>query len=178
MIEPFRVPIVLYPEIRQSLHGELRHEACCIRIPVSLLGSKRKAIPALDQLFWRLLALEGQRELTEHTRQLNQSFYQFEFSSVRYRRQFRRWGSCSTRRNINLSHRLIGAPPRLRDYVILHELAHLKHMNHQAHFWFLLQEALPDYRERRKEIHSYSRAWHEEYRDWLEHLIRLLHATA
>lgn len=59
-----------------------------------------------------------------------------------------RWGSCSASGNINLSCRLMGSPPAAVDYVIVHELAHLKHMNHSAAFYRLVQRYLPDYKER------------------------------
>lgn len=59
-----------------------------------------------------------------------------------------RWGSCSAVGNINLSCRLMGKPAEAVDYVIVHELAHLKYMNHSAAFYRLVARYLPDYRER------------------------------
>lgn len=58
---------------------------------------------------------------------------------VTVRDQSSRWGSCSTSRGISLNWRLIFLPARLQDYVILHELAHLKEMNHTRSFWSLLK---------------------------------------
>ena len=55
-----------------------------------------------------------------------------------------RWGSCSTTRAISFSWRLILAPPFVLDYVVAHEVAHLKHMNHGARFWNLVRELVPD----------------------------------
>lgn len=51
-----------------------------------------------------------------------------------------RWGSCSTRSHVNLNLWLMLAPPHLIDYVIMHELCHLREMNHGARFWALLDE--------------------------------------
>lgn len=57
-----------------------------------------------------------------------------------------RWGSCNSRREIRLAWRLVKAPPALVDYVICHELAHLRHMNHSAAFWAEVERQCPDYR--------------------------------
>lgn len=57
-----------------------------------------------------------------------------------------RWGSCNSRREIRLAWRLLKAPAALVDYVICHELAHLRHMNHSAAFWAEVERQCPDYR--------------------------------
>lgn len=61
-----------------------------------------------------------------------------------------RWGSCSTKGNINLNWLLVMTPLEIIDYVIVHELSHLKVMNHSQEFWTLVESILPDYKERRK----------------------------
>ena len=57
-----------------------------------------------------------------------------------------RWGSCSTRSGIRLNWRLIHFPEAIIDYVVVHELAHLRHMNHSPRFWALVESACCDYR--------------------------------
>jgi predicted metal-dependent hydrolase len=57
-----------------------------------------------------------------------------------------RWGSCNSRREVRLAWRLVKAPRDLVDYVICHELAHLRHMNHSAAFWAEVGRQCPDYR--------------------------------
>ncbi len=57
-----------------------------------------------------------------------------------------RWGSCNSERQVRLSWRLVKAPPELVDYVICHELAHLRHMNHSAAFWAEVARQCPDFR--------------------------------
>jgi predicted metal-dependent hydrolase len=59
------------------------------------------------------------------------------------------WGSCSSKRRINLSARLIFLPPELVRYVLVHELCHTKHCNHSARFWRLVAVFEPAYRERK-----------------------------
>ena len=63
-----------------------------------------------------------------------------------------RWGSCNTRREVRLAWRLVKAPPDLVDYVICHELAHLRHMNHSRAFWGEVERQCPGYRRLRAEL--------------------------
>ena len=63
-----------------------------------------------------------------------------------------RWGSCNARREIRLAWRLVKAPPALIDYVVCHELAHLRHMNHSRGFWAEVERICPDYRSRREAL--------------------------
>ncbi len=63
-----------------------------------------------------------------------------------------RWGSCSLRTGIRLNWRLIHFAPPVIDYVVVHELAHLREMNHSARFWSIVAEQYPDYRSARAEL--------------------------
>ncbi len=60
----------------------------------------------------------------------------------------KRWGSCSPRKGICLSWRLLMAPPAVIDYVVVHELCHLRHPDHSSRFWAAVRATLPDYRQR------------------------------
>jgi len=60
-----------------------------------------------------------------------------------------RWGSCSSKGNLNFSWRLMLADEEAIDYVVVHELAHLREMNHSPRFWAVVEAAMPDYRQRR-----------------------------
>lgn len=61
-----------------------------------------------------------------------------------------RWGSCSSKKNLNFNALIMLMPKEIIDYVIVHELCHLKEMNHSERFWKLVGEQIPDYREKRK----------------------------
>lgn len=65
-----------------------------------------------------------------------------------------RWGSCNSRREVRLSWRLAKARPALVDYVVCHELAHLRHMNHSREFWAEVERLCPDYRSLREELEA------------------------
>lgn len=67
-------------------------------------------------------------------------------SRVTVRNQKSRWGSCSTRAAISLNWRLVQTPDFVRDYIIYHELMHLRQMNHSAKFWQAVEQVYPDYR--------------------------------
>lgn len=71
---------------------------------------------------------------------------------VLIRDQLRRWGSCTTSGTIRLNWRLVMAAPALIDYVVVHELAHLRAMNHSSAFWAHVAAVIPDYRERRARL--------------------------
>lgn len=77
------------------------------------------------------------------------------FSKVKLSSATKRWGSCSSLGNINLNWRLIMAPQEIIDYVIVHELSHLKEMNHSQKFWNEVGKVLPDYKERRNWLKNY-----------------------
>ncbi|MDR2532787.1 MAG: M48 family metallopeptidase [Oscillospiraceae bacterium] len=78
-------------------------------------------------------------------------------TSVRVNSATSRWGSCSAKKSLNFSWRLIMADDDVIDYVIVHELAHLLEMNHSVRFWAVVERVMPDYRERKvklKELHQ------------------------
>ncbi len=60
------------------------------------------------------------------------------------------WASCSAKKNINYTYRIIKMPPAIRDYLIVHELAHLVHMNHGAEYWQLVGQFCPEYKAHRR----------------------------
>ena len=72
------------------------------------------------------------------------------YTSITIRDQKTRWGSCSERGTLSFNWRLILAPPEILDYVVVHELCHLTHMNHSKEFWSMVSNTIPDYKEKRK----------------------------
>ena len=77
------------------------------------------------------------------------------FGRVAVKNLYGNWGSCSVKRNLNFNYKLIHLPPRLAEYIVVHELCHLKEMNHSARFWAEVARAVPDWRERRRELRKY-----------------------
>ncbi|MEX0680613.1 MAG: SprT family zinc-dependent metalloprotease [Balneolales bacterium] len=72
------------------------------------------------------------------------------------RNQKTKWGSCSTRQTISLNWRLIKCPPNIVDYIIIHELCHLKYFNHSAAFWQLVSQYYPQQKEARTWIRTHT----------------------
>ena len=71
-----------------------------------------------------------------------------------------RWGSCNSKQEIRLNWRLLQAPPHIINYVVAHELAHLKEMNHSAKFWAIVERIYPDYKTAEKELKAWSAKLH------------------
>lgn len=64
------------------------------------------------------------------------------------------WGSCSSTKNISIALKLIEYSPKAFEYVVLHEVCHLKHMNHSKQFWQMVEGYMPDYKKYKKELNS------------------------
>ena len=79
----------------------------------------------------------------------------FHYNKVFIKNNISNWGSCSTRGNINLNLRLVTLPQELQDYVMLHELCHLREMNHGPRFHALLESVCPAHHALAKELRSY-----------------------
>jgi len=106
----------------------------------------KKAIKKAVQEFYKAKATEVIHDRLEFFNE----HYSFKFNRVSFRNQKTRWGSCSSKKNLNFNWRLIMAPIEIIDYVVAHELSHLKHMNHSAAFWKTVGETISDYKERKK----------------------------
>ncbi len=78
--------------------------------------------------------------------------YNFKYGRVSIRNQRSRWGSCSSKGNLNFNFRIVTLPIHLVDYLIVHELCHLGQMNHSQKFWDLVGETLPNYIELSQEL--------------------------
>jgi predicted metal-dependent hydrolase len=96
--------------------------------------------PAIEKYLRKLAAQELPARLAELAGQ-----HGFTVKRVTVRNQRTRWGSCSQRSGISLNWRLIQTPDFVRDYIILHELAHLRQMNHSNRFWHEVEGLCPEY---------------------------------
>ena len=80
--------------------------------------------------------------------------YKLTYGKISIRNQKSRWGSCSSKGNLNFNYKIALLPPHLADYVIVHELCHIGQFNHSQKFWDLVGETLPDYEKLVSELKS------------------------
>jgi predicted metal-dependent hydrolase len=165
--------VVRHPRARRYLIRVC--EDGTVRVTVPRWGSKREALEFAErERAWiakQLQKVEQQRARTpaagllpdverelraRATRELPQRLLELAAQHaltvvrVSVRNQRRRWGSCARGGHICLNWRLVRMPPWVRDYVMIHELMHLEHMNHSRSFWRLVARACPDYQAARR----------------------------
>lgn len=79
-------------------------------------------------------------------------FYGLTYKRVAIRNTKRSWGSCTSLKNLNFSYKLLFLPAHLQDYIIVHELCHLKELHHKESFWELVAQTVPKYKEAIEEL--------------------------
>lgn len=120
-----------------------------VRVPANVEGEDRIDLLRKRLIDWyRDKALRRLENLTRrYARNLG-----VEVASVRVREMKRRWGSASHAGRIAYNWKIILAPKRLVEYVVAHEVCHLKHDDHSREFWRLLERTMPDYERRRLDL--------------------------
>lgn len=83
--------------------------------------------------------------------------YNFPYKRIAIKNMSTRWGSCSANGNLNFHYRILDLPREQQDYLIVHELCHIKEMNHKQPFWNLVLETQPAYKNLRKKLKNFVR---------------------
>jgi predicted metal-dependent hydrolase len=122
-----------------------RREDRTLRVSLAAGLTAAERIEHISNLVRRLISSEALPGVTKRVAELNGRHFGVQVRRVMLRDQYSRWGSCSATGTISLNFRLLMAPPGVLDSVIIHELAHLKHMDHSPEFWALVRQAMPDY---------------------------------
>jgi len=123
---------------------------------MKLKASKEPVV--LSKIERKRLTVVAQELVYRRLEYFNQ-YYQYTYHRVSFRHQKTRWGSCSREGNLNFNVKIALLPPHLADYIIVHELCHLKEMNHSERFWHLVAQTFPEHKTLRKELkQNYSAA--------------------
>lgn len=104
-----------------------------------------------DYLKYKLQA----QELAEKKVAQFNKIYRFRFNKINIKNQKTRWGSCSKKGNLNFNYKIALLPERIADYIIVHELCHLKEFNHSQKFWNLVERTTPDHNGIKIELNSH-----------------------
>ncbi len=94
----------------------------------------------------------GQRKFFRSVRHILRSVWELRITALRSGSRRPGGEACSSAGNLNFNWKLVLIPPELLDYVVVHELAHRKEMNHSPRFWAVVEKELPDYRDRREKL--------------------------
>jgi predicted metal-dependent hydrolase len=78
--------------------------------------------------------------------------YDYKYNRISIKNQKTCWGSCSRKSNLNFNYKILFLPERIQDYIIIHELCHLKEFNHSKKFWALVAETMPEYLDIKREL--------------------------
>lgn len=80
------------------------------------------------------------------------TFYNLTYNNITIKNTKTRWGSCSSKGNLNFSYKIVFLPQELSDYIIVHELCHLQEMNHSKDFWNLVAKTVPNHKSLRQKL--------------------------
>ncbi len=109
----------------------------------------RRALPKAESVFTEWYREQARAVISERVK-LYAARHGFKYRKIRITSARTRWGSCSSMGNLNFTWRLVMAPPEVIDYVVVHELAHLRVNNHSKEFWKQVERIMPDYKQRLK----------------------------
>lgn len=138
----------------QTIRSRLTGNLVTITFPSTLNSEHPDVQEIANKAAVKALRNQAEQLLPKRLESLSQN-HQMTYKDVRIKRLTRRWGSCDQNKQIVLNLYLIQLPWELIDYVILHELAHTRHLNHGPDFWSKLESMLPDARARKRQMHSY-----------------------
>jgi predicted metal-dependent hydrolase len=89
---------------------------------------------------------------------LYNKIYGYSFNRISIKNQKTRWGSCSSKKNLNFNYKIVFLSERQRDYIIVHELCHLGELNHSKKFWALVEKTMPEHRKIKAELRRFNQA--------------------
>jgi predicted metal-dependent hydrolase len=140
-------PLNIARENVRSFSVEFNQQALKVKIPVEVSQEEQQEGIARVLLGW--YTQQAKIFIPQRTEQLAK-LLQTNYNRITIKDLKSRWGSCSQLRNLNFNFRLVLAPPAIVDYVIVHELCHLKELNHSKLFWLEVERFCPEYKQHRQ----------------------------
>ena len=104
-----------------------------------------------EQLYFEFLKERANDYIPKRVKEISKR-YGFEYKDIKIKNLSSRWGSCSAKKNLSFNLKLMYFNYKVIDYVIIHELCHLKFMNHSAKFWKLVEKIMPEYKKYKLEL--------------------------
>ena len=135
----------------EKLKTKVTYNDINIFIPPHLHMHSVEVLTATKKAINQALKKEAQEILVERLNAMAEK-YGYKYKSVRFKKMRTRWGSCTSLHDLTFNLSLLFLPYELIDYVILHELAHTKFLNHSKDFWDELKSIMPDCQQRRKQL--------------------------
>ena len=143
---PFRTPTETIERFVHAQKGWIERQVARMR--------RFKTLPVSGRRAYLRHREEARDFITERVEYWNKE-YGFRFNRIAIKNTKRLWGSCSRKGNLNFSYALLFLPRELADYVVVHELCHLKEHNHGPRFWKQVEKSLPDFAAHRRELRRY-----------------------
>lgn len=137
----------------RNARARLRGSSIEIKVPES--EPEEKAEERISRLVIRALSSKLYEKFEKEVNEINGRFFNARFKSIRLRISVARWGSFSSKGNLNFSSLLLFMPKEIRESVIVHELAHTRVRDHSKKFWSIVYSIMPDYKERRRWMNRY-----------------------
>lgn len=141
-----QIPLTIKPTTAKRLRVQLTDRHFVIYLPGSQSGDSSEQIKTALEVWMKQHAKQLALQWIEQHSPKHQLFPR----NLRIKTQKTRWGSCGPRNDINLNWLLLLAPPVIMEYVVIHELCHIKHKNHSQDFWQLVATHMPDYLQHRR----------------------------
>lgn len=143
--QPLDKKVIVTPN-KKGVKFEIKQEGKTLIIQTTNCNNSKKS--QLSEKLNKFLKAKARAYFEPKTKHLSKKM-SVDYNRIYLREQKTRWGSCSSKKNLNFNWRLVHFETLLIDYVIIHELAHLRHRNHSAEFWELVNQFDPDYKTHR-----------------------------
>jgi predicted metal-dependent hydrolase len=143
-----QIPLQIKPTVAKTVRIQLHIDTMFIvYLPTGI--TQQQSSELIRQALIRWMKNQARRQAGLLIERYAQQYGLFP-RSLRIKTQKSRWGSCGPQNDINLNWLLMLAPPSALEYVVVHELCHIKHKNHSKDFWQLVAEHFPDYQQQRR----------------------------